>query len=64
MDKIKCGIYARVSTDRQGDSIENQVDQAREYLRRLEMNMTLKISRCTRMRLYLDTTLLYLIVQR
>lgn len=34
-EKIKCGIYARVSTDRQGDSIENQVDQAKEYIRRL-----------------------------
>lgn len=35
MRKIKCGIYARVSTDRQGDSVENQVSQATEYIRRL-----------------------------
>lgn len=35
MDKIKCGIYARVSTDRQGDSIENQVGQGIEYIKRL-----------------------------
>jgi site-specific DNA recombinase len=34
-DKIKCGIYARVSTDKQGDSIENQVSQAREYIKRM-----------------------------
>lgn len=35
MDKIKCGIYARVSTDKQGDSIENQVSQCTEYIRRM-----------------------------
>ncbi|WP_338842105.1 recombinase family protein [Paenibacillus glucanolyticus] len=34
-NKIKCGIYARVSTDRQGDSIENQVGQGTEYIKRL-----------------------------
>jgi site-specific DNA recombinase len=33
--KIKCAIYARVSTDQQGDSIENQVSQYQEYLSRL-----------------------------
>lgn len=33
--KIKCGIYARVSTERQGDSVENQVDQATEFISRL-----------------------------
>ncbi|WP_201319071.1 recombinase family protein [Paenibacillus sp. EPM92] len=34
-EKIKCGIYARVSTDKQGDSIENQVSQGLEYIKRL-----------------------------
>lgn len=34
MSKLKCAIYARVSTDKQGDSIENQVSQALEYLDR------------------------------
>lgn len=34
-EKIKCAIYARVSTDKQGDSIENQVGQALEYIKRL-----------------------------
>jgi site-specific DNA recombinase len=32
---IKCAIYARVSTDQQGDSIENQISQALEYISRL-----------------------------
>lgn len=32
---IKCGIYARVSTDMQGESIENQIDQATEFIARL-----------------------------
>ena len=32
---IKCAIYARVSTDKQGDSIENQVSQCQEYISRL-----------------------------
>lgn len=30
-----CAVYARVSTDRQGESLENQVDYAKEYIRRL-----------------------------
>lgn len=30
-----CAVYGRVSTDMQGDSLENQVDYAREYIRRL-----------------------------
>ncbi|MDQ6423503.1 recombinase family protein [Paenibacillus sp. LHD-117] len=34
-EKIKCAIYARVSTDQQGDSIENQVSQCEEYISRL-----------------------------
>lgn len=34
-DKIKCAVYARVSTDKQGDSIENQVGQCQEYISRL-----------------------------
>lgn len=34
-DKIKCAVYARVSTDQQGDSIENQVSQCREFITRL-----------------------------
>ena len=34
-DKIKCAIYARVSTDQQGDSLENQIAQCREYIARL-----------------------------
>jgi site-specific DNA recombinase len=32
---IKCAIYARVSTDQQGDSIENQISQCHEYISRL-----------------------------
>jgi site-specific DNA recombinase len=31
-----CAIYARVSTDRQGESIENQVNQCQEYISRLD----------------------------
>jgi site-specific DNA recombinase len=34
-NKIKCAIYARVSTDQQGDSIGNQVSQCQEYISRL-----------------------------
>ncbi|MBP1154506.1 MULTISPECIES: recombinase family protein [unclassified Paenibacillus] len=34
-EKIKCAIYARVSTDHQGDSIENQISQCQEYISRL-----------------------------
>ncbi|MFB6366858.1 recombinase family protein [Paenibacillus elgii] len=34
-NKIRCAIYARVSTDRQGDSIENQIGQGQEYIKRL-----------------------------
>lgn len=34
-DKMKCAIYARVSTDQQGDSIENQVSQCQEFISRL-----------------------------
>jgi site-specific DNA recombinase len=30
-----CAVYARVSTDMQGESLENQVEYAREYIRRL-----------------------------
>ncbi|PZE21416.1 recombinase family protein [Paenibacillus xerothermodurans] len=33
--KMKCAVYARVSTDQQGDSIENQVSQCREFITRL-----------------------------
>ncbi|OPA80806.1 recombinase family protein [Paenibacillus selenitireducens] len=33
--RIKCAIYARVSTDQQGDSIDNQVSQCEEYIHRL-----------------------------
>src|SRR5690625_1085488 len=35
MKQIKCAIYARVSTDHQGDSIDNQVSQCLEYIKRL-----------------------------
>lgn len=34
-EKIKCAIYARVSTDQQGDSLENQISQCQEYISRL-----------------------------
>ncbi|MBB6669608.1 recombinase family protein [Cohnella nanjingensis] len=34
-EPIKCAVYARVSTDQQGDSIENQVSQCKEYIARL-----------------------------
>ncbi|MFC5529414.1 recombinase family protein [Cohnella yongneupensis] len=34
-EKIKCAVYARVSTDKHGDSIENQVSQSQEYISRL-----------------------------
>jgi site-specific DNA recombinase len=34
-EKIKCAIYARVSTGQQGDSIDNQVSQCLEYISRL-----------------------------
>lgn len=30
-----CAVYARVSTDMQGESLENQVEYAKEYIRRL-----------------------------
>lgn len=30
-----CAVYARVSTDMQGESLENQIDYAKEYVRRL-----------------------------
>lgn len=33
--KIKCAIYARVSTEKQGDSMENQISQALEYIKRM-----------------------------
>jgi len=33
--RIRCAIYARVSTDQQGDSIENQISQCEEYIHRL-----------------------------
>jgi DNA invertase Pin-like site-specific DNA recombinase len=33
-EKSKCAIYARVSTDQQGDSIDNQVSQCCEYISR------------------------------
>jgi DNA invertase Pin-like site-specific DNA recombinase len=32
---IQCAIYVRVSTDQQGDSIENQISQCREYISRM-----------------------------
>lgn len=31
----RCAVYARVSTDMQGESLENQVEYAQEYVRRL-----------------------------
>ncbi|MFD1678226.1 recombinase family protein [Alicyclobacillus fodiniaquatilis] len=31
----RCAVYARVSTDMQGESLENQVEYAQEYIRRL-----------------------------
>jgi site-specific DNA recombinase len=31
----RCAVYARVSTDMQGESLDNQVDYALEYIRRL-----------------------------
>jgi DNA invertase Pin-like site-specific DNA recombinase/archaellum component FlaC len=34
-EKIKCAIYARDSTDQQGDTIENQISQGKEYISRL-----------------------------
>lgn len=34
-EKIQCGIYVRVSTDKQDTSVENQVDQATEFISRL-----------------------------
>ncbi|WP_152394703.1 recombinase family protein [Paenibacillus guangzhouensis] len=33
--RIRCAIYARVSTDQQGESIENQISQCEEYIHRL-----------------------------
>jgi DNA invertase Pin-like site-specific DNA recombinase len=35
LEKLKCAIYARVSTDKQGDSIDNQISQCQEYISRL-----------------------------
>lgn len=35
MDKIKCGLYARDSTDKQGDTVENQISQGREFVNRM-----------------------------
>lgn len=35
MAKIICGVYARDSTDKQGDTIENQISQASEFISRL-----------------------------
>jgi site-specific DNA recombinase len=35
IDKIRCAVYARVSTEQQGDSLENQVGQCREFIARL-----------------------------
>lgn len=48
-NKIKCAIYARVSTDQQGDSIENQVSQCQEYISRLGQQYD-----CTDVVLYKD----------
>jgi len=39
-DKI-CAVYARVSTDMQAESLENQVDYAMEYIRRLGVGFIL-----------------------
>ncbi|MNW41818.1 Recombinase [compost metagenome] len=33
--KIICGFYARDSTDKQGDTVENQISQGAEFIRRL-----------------------------
>jgi site-specific DNA recombinase len=33
-EKMKCAVYARVSTDQQGDSIDNQISQCCEYISR------------------------------
>lgn len=38
MDNFICAVYARVSTDKQGDSLENQIEYAKEYIRRLGDN--------------------------
>lgn len=35
VEKINCGIYVRVSTDKQDTSVENQVGQAEEFISRL-----------------------------
>ncbi|CAH1054091.1 recombinase family protein [Paenibacillus pseudetheri] len=35
MDKIVCGVYARDSTDKQGDTVENQISQSKEFINRL-----------------------------
>lgn len=35
MTRRRCAVYARVSTDMQGESLENQVAYAQEYVRRL-----------------------------
>jgi site-specific DNA recombinase len=35
LTKMKCAIYARVSTDQQGDSLDNQLSQCSEYISRL-----------------------------
>lgn len=32
---IECSIYARDSTDQQGDTLDNQIEQCKEYIRRL-----------------------------
>lgn len=40
MDIKRCAIYARVSTDQQSDSIDNQVSQAKEFISRLGNEFT------------------------
>lgn len=34
-DKIKCAVYARDSTDQQGDTLTNQINQCKEYIKLL-----------------------------
>lgn len=38
MNKIICGVYARDSTDKQGDTVDNQISQSKEFISRLGDN--------------------------
>lgn len=35
MNKIVCGVYARDSTDKQGDTVDNQISQSKEFIYRM-----------------------------